>query len=67
MAGKFEIYQDAKGQFRFRLKAGNNPVAVGIAVGATYGAVDSMSSGGDLENIFTEAFAGAFIGGITGG
>jgi len=23
MAGKFEIYKDAKGEFRFRLKAGN--------------------------------------------
>lgn len=24
MAGKFELYKDGKGEFRFRLKAGNN-------------------------------------------
>lgn len=33
MAGKFEIYKDAKGEFRFRLKAGNGEV---IAVGEGY-------------------------------
>lgn len=33
MAAKFEIYQDAKGQFRFRLKAGNGEV---VATGEAY-------------------------------
>jgi len=33
MAGKFEVYQDKKGQFRFRLKAGNGQV---IATGEAY-------------------------------
>lgn len=33
MAGKFEIYQDAKGDYRFRLKAGNGQV---IATGQGY-------------------------------
>ena len=33
MAGKFEVYQDKKGQFRFRLKAGNGQV---IATGEGY-------------------------------
>lgn len=33
MAGKFEVYQDKSGQFRFRLKAGNGQV---IAVGEAY-------------------------------
>ena len=33
MAGKFEVYQDHKGQFRFRLKAGNGQV---IASGQGY-------------------------------
>jgi uncharacterized protein YegP (UPF0339 family) len=33
MAGKFEVYKDAKGEFRFRLKAGNGEV---IAVGEGY-------------------------------
>ena len=33
MAGKFEVYQDAKGEYRFRLKAGNGQV---IATGEAY-------------------------------
>ena len=38
MAGKFELYKDAKGKFRFRLKAGNGEI---IAVGEAY---DSKAS-----------------------
>ncbi len=26
MAGKFEVYKDKKGEFRFRLKAGNGEI-----------------------------------------
>jgi len=33
MAGKFEIYKDKAGKFRFRLKAGNGEV---IATGEAY-------------------------------
>ncbi len=33
MAGKFEVYQDEQGQYRFRLKAGNGQV---IATGEAY-------------------------------
>jgi uncharacterized protein YegP (UPF0339 family) len=33
MAGKFEIYQDKAGKYRFRLKASNGQV---IAVGEAY-------------------------------
>ena len=33
MAGKFEVYNDKKGEFRFRLKAGNGQV---IAIGEGY-------------------------------
>lgn len=33
MAGKFELYTDAAGKWRFRLKAGNGQV---IAVGEAY-------------------------------
>jgi uncharacterized protein YegP (UPF0339 family) len=33
MAGKFEIYTDKSGKFRFRLKAGNGEI---IAVGEAY-------------------------------
>ena len=33
MAGKFELYKDRKGQFRFRLKASNGQI---IASGESY-------------------------------
>ena len=33
MAGKFELYQDKAGKYRFRLKAGNGQV---VAVGEAY-------------------------------
>lgn len=33
MAGKFEIYQDARGEYRFRLKAGNGEI---VATGEGY-------------------------------
>lgn len=33
MAGKFEVYEDKAGKYRFRLKAGNGEV---VAVGEAY-------------------------------
>ena len=33
MAGKFEIYQDAKQEYRFRLKASNGEI---VATGESY-------------------------------
>ncbi|HET6212621.1 MAG TPA: YegP family protein [Micromonosporaceae bacterium] len=33
MAGKFEVYKDKAGKYRFRLKAGNGEI---IAVGESY-------------------------------
>ncbi len=33
MAGKFEVYQDKAGKFRFRLKAGNGEI---VATGEAY-------------------------------
>jgi len=33
MAGKFEVYTDKSGEYRFRLKAGNGEI---IAVGESY-------------------------------
>ena len=33
MAGKFEVYEDKAGKFRFRLKAGNGQV---VAIGEDY-------------------------------
>jgi uncharacterized protein YegP (UPF0339 family) len=41
MAGKFELYKDANGKFRFRLMAGNGEI---IAVGEAY---DSKASAGN--------------------
>ncbi|WP_034649443.1 MULTISPECIES: YegP family protein [Bacteria] len=33
MAGKFEVYEDKAGKYRFRLKAGNGEI---VAVGEAY-------------------------------
>jgi uncharacterized protein YegP (UPF0339 family) len=44
MAGKFELYQDAGGQFRFRLKAGNGQV---IASSQPYSTKKACLSGID--------------------
>jgi uncharacterized protein YegP (UPF0339 family) len=44
MAGKFELYQDAGGQFRFRLKAGNGQV---IASSQAYSTKKACLSGID--------------------
>jgi uncharacterized protein len=50
MAGKFEVYKDARGKHRFRLKAGNGQI---IAVGEAY---DSMAAClGGIESIRTNA------------
>lgn len=42
MAGKFEIYQDGKGDYRFRLKAGNGET---IAISEGYTSKASAKSG----------------------
>ncbi|MQA26770.1 MAG: DUF1508 domain-containing protein [Micromonosporaceae bacterium] len=45
MAGKFELYTDARGQFRFRLKAGNGEViAQGQAYTSKKGALNGIES-----------------------
>jgi hypothetical protein len=45
VAGKFELYQDGRGEFRFRLKAGNGEI---IAVSEGYkskaGALNGIES-----------------------
>ena len=46
MAGKFEVYQDKAGKFRFRLKASNGQV---IAVGEAYESKKSCLNG--IESI----------------
>ena len=42
MAGKFEIYEDARGEFRFRLKAGKGEV---VAAGEGYASKDGAIRG----------------------
>jgi uncharacterized protein YegP (UPF0339 family) len=44
MAAKFEIYEDAKGEFRFRLKAGNGEI---VATGESYKTKDGVLKGVD--------------------
>ena len=46
MAGKFEVYTDAAGKYRFRLKAGNGEI---IAVGEAYETKASALNG--IESI----------------
>ncbi|MFE3866161.1 YegP family protein [Streptomyces goshikiensis] len=42
MAGKFEMYTDRAGKYRFRLKAGNGEI---IAVGEAYGTRSACRDG----------------------
>ncbi|MGH3761981.1 YegP family protein [Actinophytocola sp.] len=44
MAAKFEIYTDAKGEFRFRLKAGNGEI---VATGESYKTKSGVINGVD--------------------
>lgn len=44
MAAKFEIYEDAKGEFRFRLKAGNGEI---VATGESYETKSGVINGVD--------------------
>lgn len=46
MAGKFELYSDKAGKFRFRLKSGNGQI---IAVGEAYESKTSALNG--IESI----------------
>lgn len=50
MAGKFELYQDKSGEYRFRLKAGNGQV---IATGEGYSTKAAALNG--IESIKNNA------------
>lgn len=50
MAGKFELYKDAAGKFRFRLKAGNGEI---IASSEAYNTKASAANG--IESVKTNA------------
>ncbi|MET7998219.1 DUF1508 domain-containing protein [Amycolatopsis sp. NPDC005232] len=42
MAGKFEVYEDKAGKFRFRLKAGNGEI---VATGEAYESKKAAKAG----------------------
>jgi uncharacterized protein len=44
MAAKFEIFQDGKGEYRFRLKAGNGEI---VATGESYQTKSGVINGVD--------------------
>jgi len=56
MAGKFELYTDAAGKFRFRLKAGNGQI---IAVGEAYESKASALNG--IESVKKNATDAAVV------
>ena len=56
MAGKFELYTDAAGKFRFRLKAGNGQI---IAVGEAYESKASALNG--IESVKKNAATAAVV------
>lgn len=56
MAGKFEVYKDKAGKYRFRLKAGNGQV---IAVGEAYESKAAVMNG--IESIRSNAMAAALV------
>ncbi|MEZ0363390.1 YegP family protein [Mycobacterium sp. pUA109] len=60
MAGKFEIYTDKAGKYRFRLKAGNGEI---IASGEAYESKASAKNG--IESVQKNA-PGASVVDLTG-
>lgn len=56
MAGKFELYKDAAGKYRFRLKASNGQI---IAVGEAYESKASALNG--IESVKKNAADAAVV------
>ncbi|MDH4077669.1 MAG: DUF1508 domain-containing protein [Acidimicrobiia bacterium] len=56
MAGKFELYQDTAGKYRFRLKAGNGQI---IAVGEAYESKAAAQKG--IESVKANAGDAAVV------
>ena len=56
MAGKFEVYTDNAGKYRFRLKAGNGEV---IATGQGYSSKDACLHG--IESVKNNAPDAAIV------
>jgi uncharacterized protein YegP (UPF0339 family) len=56
MAGKFEVYQDRAGKYRFRLKASNGQV---VATGEAYESKSAAKKG--CESVVTASAAAPVI------
>ncbi|BDB41503.1 MULTISPECIES: YegP family protein [Mycobacterium] len=56
MAGKFEIYQDRQGEFRFRLKAANGEV-----IAASEGYKTKAAAQHGVESVRTNAPAATLV------
>ena len=56
MAGKFELYQDKAGKWRFRLKAGNGQI---IAVGEAYESKSAAQNG--IDSVKNNASGAAVV------
>jgi uncharacterized protein YegP (UPF0339 family) len=56
MAGKFEVYKDKAGRYRFRLKAANGQI---IATGESYDSKAAAMHG--IESIRSNAMAAALV------
>jgi uncharacterized protein YegP (UPF0339 family) len=56
MAGKFEVYKDKAGKYRFRLKAGNGEI---IAIGEAYESKASAING--IQSIRSNAEAATLV------
>lgn len=50
MSGKFELYKDRAGEFRFRLKAGNSEI-----IGASEGYVNKQGATNGIESVKTNS------------
>jgi uncharacterized protein YegP (UPF0339 family) len=56
MAGKFELYTDSAGKYRFRLKAGNGEI---IASGEAYNSKAAAQNG--IESVKNNAPAASIV------
>lgn len=56
MIGRFEIYEDVRGKYRFRLRAGNGQI---IAVGEAYESMASCLNG--VESVRNNAPAACLV------
>ncbi|MFE7525189.1 YegP family protein [Kitasatospora sp. NPDC057542] len=56
MSGRFEVYQDSGGKYRFRLKAGNGGI---VATGQGYASKEAAHKGVDAVQRAADGTTGA--------